>query len=149
MTSKERRKLAYISKQSSRGKLMSDCDDLLSKIVRKERGGICEVHNRKCPRLGVSHILPKGRHERLRFYRQNLIVCGWWCSHQPSHHSSINPKSGGFDHRAVEYEQAIASKLGVDYKNQLLIAEKTQPRLKTFYLKTLRLAFMQELRRLS
>lgn len=145
MTPKERRKLAklkYINKQSSRGKLMSDCDKLLSKIIRLERGELCEVHNKKCFNVGVSHILPKSRYPRLRYYRLNLFCCGWFCSHHYTHFNSHDP-------RAIQYEEAVIKKLGKNYRENLLIAEKMQPRLKMFYLQTLKMAFRQELKELE
>lgn len=125
--------------KSPRGKLMSDCDKLLSRIIRYERGGICEVHNRVCKGIGASHILSKASHPKLRYVRKNILLACWFGAHYYHHHDPD-------DIRAIRYKEAVIRKLGKDYKRDLLILEKIQPKLTTFRLSLLKVAFMEELK---
>ena len=98
-----------ISRLSYRGKLIKELDDMFSEILKLERGPNCEIHNKICDRVGNMHLLSKQAHPRLRYRRENIIRCGWFCGHYYSHHA--------FDDKRAEYvrERIIAIK-GKDWK---------------------------------
>ncbi len=112
---------------SDKGAIVKQIDDLLLIQLKKERGDICEIHNRKCANIGKMHILPKGKYPRIRFNTFNLILAGWFCSHFWTHHDSEDP-------RAIYTKQRITELRGPDYKDRLLFANKIAPKLTMTYL---------------
>lgn len=115
--------------------MIRECDDLFSKIRRIEVGQ-CEVHNKRCANLGVSHILPKGLYDRIRYSNENTIVCGWFCSHYWSHMDTQAPRS-------LQYHYAVKRKLGENWRDKLLILNATSRPLQTFYLEELKFGLTQ------
>lgn len=135
-------RLSQSQKKGSLGTLKRTLDDLCSKIVRIERGGICEVHGKRCYRVGAAHILPKSMHLKLRYLRVNIILAGWYCSHKMTHIDSEDPQ-------ALAFKRAVVRKLGPNYRERLLIMERTQPEHNRIYLNILLRAFKLELSRLQ
>jgi len=119
--------------------LIKSIDKLLFSIIKKERGGQCEIHNSLlCDSIAPMHILAKGEHPRLRFSRQNIILAGWFCSHYWTHHNADHPK-------AVYAFQRIRELRGKNYKDELARTEATMPKFNMIYLKTLEMALKKQL----
>lgn len=135
-------KRSRLKRSSVRGNLIRRIDAMLSKIVRMKRGNICQVHNRKCHNLGAAHILDKGRYPRSRFVEENIIVAGWFCSHYWKHHN--NEHEG-----AKDFDRAVIRLHGENWKDKLLILDRTQPKHTMTYLKALESAFTLELKMLE
>ena len=74
-------------KKRPRTKLIESIEKILFQILIHERGRKCEICGARNQRLGLFHILPKGRYPRLRFYKDNLLIAGWFCCHFHFHHS--------------------------------------------------------------
>ena len=125
------------NKLSARGKIYKELDARMFKILKKERGAVCEIHNKACPKLGQMHILSKGAHPRLRYCKENIILAGWFCSHFYTHH---NPD----DKRSVYTKQRIIEIMGEDYIEQLLKLEVIQPKQTMTFLNILLIVFRQE-----
>lgn len=132
-------KYKRINSVSERGKIIKDIDDVLLKILKADRGNICEIHNRGCAGIGKMHILSKGKYPRLRFNRYNIILAGWFCSHYWTHHNSEDP-------RAQYTKQRIIELRGIDYREQLLTIDRTSPKLSLWYLKTYVAALKREIK---
>ena len=128
-----------LKSRSPKGKLIKDIEDLLRAELKEERGDICEIHNRKCANIGMMHILNKRRYPRVRFYKFNLVLAGWFCSHYYTHQDPDDP-------RAIYTMKRIAELRGPDYKEKLLIMDKTAPKLTAFYLTTYLAALQKELK---
>ena len=122
-------KRTKLKRVSQRQKIIKQIDNLLLVKLKQERGDICEIHNKKCSRIGKMHILSKGKYPRIRFNSFNIILAGWFCSHFWTHHDSE-------DARAIFTKKRIIELRGKDYKEQLLILDKTSPKLTMCYLKT-------------
>lgn len=121
---------------SERGRLMRQADVLFSKLIRAERGR-CEVHDRQCNKIGLSHILSKSTHPRLRYCRVNVIACCWG-NHFFVHHDHRHPQ-------AKLHEAYIVKTLGPNYEDGLRVIEATQPRLTAFQVQMYILAFKKQL----
>ena len=128
--------------KSKRSHLIHDCDRLFSRFVRLSRGEKCEVHGRPCPRLGVSHIFNKRRFPRLRYAEENIIVCGWFCSHFYTHHDPGDP-------RALEYDVAVKQKLGENWKDKLHMLNVVSPPLTTFRLEGIKFGLQSHIKMLE
>jgi len=116
-----------LKSRSPRGKIIKAIEDLLRVELKQERGDICEIHNRKCAKIGMMHILNKRRYPRIRFNKFNIILAGWFCSHYYTHQDPDDP-------RAIYTMKRIKELRGSDYKEKLLILDKTAPRLTMVYL---------------
>lgn len=141
-----KRRLKYLNKQSVQGKCIAACDRLFLQILIAERGDRCELHNGNCRgAVGRFHILDIGMHPRLRYSRENVLLACWFggsgrAGHYHWHHDPF---------RKEEIEREIKRLRGENYKDKLLILERAMPRLTLFYLKTLKMAFTQELKKLE
>lgn len=122
-------KRSPLKRVSDKQKVIEQIDDLLRTKLKRERGGICEIHNRKCANIGMMHILSKRQYPKLRFNSFNIILAGWFCSHFWTHQDPDNP-------RAIETKRRIKVLRGEDYKERLLFANKIAPKLTMFYLKS-------------
>lgn len=127
---------------SARGKLIKKIDSLFFQILIKDRGRICEVHNKPCPQIGTMHILSKGAHPKLRYCKENVLLAGWFCSHFWTHH---NPD----DKRAIYAKERIIALRGPAYKDRLLAMEVMEPKHSTTYLSMLYEAFKAEAKEVS
>jgi len=134
-----RKKRKYIKKKP-RTKLIDKIDDIMLEILKYERGERCEMCGGSY-NLGLFHILPKGRYPRIRYYKQNLLIAGWWCCHYPWH----------FDYYIARdrIEPKIRQLRGDNYEEELTKLDIIAPPLTEMYLKMLKRAFEKELRALE
>lgn len=137
---KTRRIIYRIPRKSDRKKLDEKIKDLLRQILIIERGDRDELTGRPGNGLGLFHILLEGTHPRLKFYKRNLLLVNWFPYHYLWHHDYKRAKG--------EVEPKIIALRGKDYEQDLLIAERVQPRLTMFYLRNLHQAVRQELKEL-
>ena len=122
---------------------MTKLDKMLSEILKLERGPACEIHNRTtCDRVGAMHLLSKMAHPRLRYCKDNILLCGWFCGHFYSHHA--------FDDKRAEYvRERIAAIRGPDWKDKLYEIERFAGKHDDLYLMALEQRFKAELNALS
>jgi len=132
--SKKKRK--YI-KKSPRQKAIDECEHLTFEILKYKRGAKCELCGLK-NQLGLFHILPKGRFQRLRFHKQNLLIAGWYCCHYDFHHCYYIAR----DYTVPRIKELC----GEDYEQRLRALDLTMPKLTLTYLTTLRMALEIELK---
>jgi hypothetical protein len=122
---------------SIRGEIIKECLELIRLRLLRERGDICEIHNRKCANIGMMHILNKRRYPRLRFNSFNILLAGWFCSHFWTHQDPD-------DSRAIFTMKRIKELRGADYKEKLLVMDKTAPKHTMVFLQTYLLALKKE-----
>lgn len=103
---------------------------MLYKILIYERGERCEICGARNQRLGLFHILPKGRYPRIRFYKENILIAGWFCCHFPWHHSYYEARD-----RIVP---RIKELRGENYEEDLIQKDQNAPKLDELYLKTIK-----------
>ena len=128
-------------RKSARQTLIEKAESLTFQILQYQRGSLCEICGRKSDQLGLFHILPKGRYQRLRFSRKNLLLAGWYCCHYPWHHSF-------FVARDVIYPR-LEELLGVGFEDDLKMLDLTSPKITMTYLQTLVMALEVELKELE
>ena len=131
-------KYSKLNKSSDRGRLIKRLDKMFSQIISLERGSNCEIHGKICDRVGNMHILSKQAHPRLRFVKENIVRCGWFCGHYWSHHNSDDPRAQFVQKRIIEI-------YGADYKNKLYEIERFLGQHNSLYLQALEIKFRQEL----
>jgi hypothetical protein len=85
-----------------------------------ERGAQCEICG-GLHKLGLFHILPKGKYPRLRFYKENLLIAGWFCCHFVWHHSYYEARD--------RIEPRLKEILGDNYEEKLKILDGTAQKL--------------------
>lgn len=112
---------------STRGEIIKECLDLIRSRLFRERGNKCEICGRKANNIGLFHILRKGQYPRLRFNKFNILLACWHPCHSVWHHDYFN---------APKIEQRIKELRGADYKEKLLVMDKTASRLTMVYLQT-------------
>ena len=136
---------------SPKGATIKRCEDLLRAILKIEREARCEL----CGRLegvliyplSLFHILDKKKYPRLRLHRRNLLLACWhpkyWMPqcHNVWHHNYEEAK------RRIEHRIKVI--LGNDYRDKLLLANKTAPKITIFWLKTLEVVLKRELEEIS
>jgi len=133
-----------MTKKKSQRKLLEDrIKALIRKKLKKERGSRCEFCGRYQTNISLFHILGEGAHPRLKFYIPNLMLACWY----PAYWAKLCHNEWHRNPEAKErMKKQIAKKYGKDYREKLLIAEKTMPRLTMSYLKTLEMALKLELK---
>ena len=129
-----------MKRQSPRGKLIKQCDDLLFHILLLERGSVCEICG-KPGNMTPFHILPKGSYPRIRFYKANLLLACWFSCHNLWHHDYFIAKE--------RIEPRIKQLRDEDYKDKLIASNAMAPRLSTTYLGILREALKIKLKQLE
>lgn len=129
------KKRKYI-KKTPRKKAIDDCEAMVFEILKYKRGAKCELCGGK-NQLGLFHILPKGRFQRLRFHKQNLLIAGWYCCHFDWHQTFIIARD--------KIEPRIKELRGNDYEVILRGLDLLQPKLTITYLTTLKAALEIEL----
>lgn len=127
-------------KENPRTKLIEEIDDLLLEIIKYERGERCEICGGSY-NLGLFHILPKGRYPRIRFYKQNLLIAGWYCCHFLWHHDYYIAR----DRIAPKIRQLR----GDNYEEELTKLDVTASPLTEMHLKMLKRALGKELKALE
>ena len=136
-------KFRKIKSVSVRGKLMKECDELFSKYIRGKRGNICEIHwSSNCDQIGIMHILSKQDEPRLRYYEDNVVCAGWFCSHYYTHQNSDDPRAEFARQRILEIKGA---KTWDDLTARLRAAKKDMDKHDTLYLEALKVWLKQEL----
>ena len=134
------RQYKQLKTQSERGEYIKLCLDLLTKIVKKEKGAKCQLcgkaENQVPFGLCLHHILSRQAHPRLILYRPNLLLVCWSpFYYQNFCHNIIHHKTED-DARKQAIMQKMKKILGEDYRNKLLIAERGQPKQNLFQLKS-------------
>ncbi len=135
---------------SPKGAAIKRCEDILRKILKIERGHKCQICGRwqeilTYP-LSLFHILDKKKYPRLRLHRRNLLLACWhpkyWMPqcHNLWHHN--------YEEAKRKIEPRIKVILGDDYRNKLLLANETAPKITIFWLKTLEVILKKELEEL-
>ena len=135
---------------SPKGATIKRCEDLLRKILKINRGHKCQICGRwqeilTYP-LSLFHILDKNKYPRLRLHRRNLLLVCW----HPVYYMKLCHNI--WHHDKVEAERKIEPKikaiLGNDYRDKLLLANETAPKITIFWLKTLEVILKKELEEL-
>jgi len=121
--------------------LIEDIEKILYQILCYERGERCEICGATHTKLGLFHIMPKGHYQRIRFYKQNLLIAGWFCCHLPWHHSF-------FIARDKIYPR-IQELRGENFEEELRALDLTARSLDTVDRKMLKRALEKELRALE
>ena len=122
-------------KKNPRTKLIEKLDKVLFEILLYERGERCEICGGS-QQLGLFHILPKGRFQRIRFNKQNVLIAGWYCCHYLWHHDFYIARD--------RIAPKIRELRGENYEIELRQIDLTAPPLTELYLKTLLKALEKE-----
>jgi len=104
-------------------KLIIKMDAIWFKVLKKERGEFDEIDEHPANGLGTFHILCKGNHPRLRYFWENSLLVNWLPHHYNWHHYAHN------DEQYKVVEKGIIKKRGKNYCNDLLILERSAPKL--------------------
>lgn len=117
-----------LSKNSERGRIITECSNLLREFLKIERGERCELccKNRT---VGLFHILPVGTYPRLRFHEKNILLSCWMPCHYTWHHNHF---------KARKIYERIQELRGKDFERDLKIIERIQPKMSLFHLKEIR-----------
>ena len=118
--------------KSIKGELLIECDALFKRLVFKSRVNKCE----RCGsvfRLQISHILPKGKYPRLRYYLGNVIIFCFPCHPEWWHKNPME---------AAEY---IEKTRGKNYREKLLLMDMRLPKLTIHQLNLYRFVFQKEI----
>lgn len=127
-------KRGEVKKKSAKGILLAECDKLFRQIILKERINKCEWCG-KVKGLSVSHILPKGRHPRLRYFKANVLLLCTGCHIFKWHKSPL------------EAAKFMVKTRGEDYEDKLKVYDITLPKLTIHQLRIYIFAFKKELRK--
>jgi len=133
-------KRQYI-KRSPRQKLIDEAESITFQILQYQRGSLCEICGGKTDQLGLFHILPKGRYQRLRFHKMNLLLACWFNCHYPWHHDYWIARD--------VIEPKIKELRGDNYENKLRALDLSAPKLTMTYLQVLIKALNIELEELE
>jgi hypothetical protein len=102
----------------------------MKQVLRLERGCRCQICNKPDQKVGVFHIIGKGSHPRLRYNKENLLLCCWFPCHSDWHKNF---------YKAQLIEKKIIQLLGRDYKERLerlnAVSSKIDIKLTYFILK--------------
>ncbi len=112
-------------KRSERAKLINKIEKLLLIKLKKERGDRCEICGKR-ELVGLFHILPKGKYQRIRFNEENLLLAGWWCCHYPYHHDFYKTRD--------KIIPRIKELRGEDYEDRLKFLNAIEVKLTKFRL---------------
>ena len=134
---------------STRQKQIKKVEALFRKLLKQERGAVCEIcgrHEQNLPyALSLFHILRKGVYPKLRFHRQNvLLVC--WTPHYNKHYCHDAWHLCNKDEPEYRRVREKLQKLrGEAFEDDLKIIDKISQKLSMMSLKHLERAFKQEL----
>lgn len=132
-----------IKRRSDKKVLRDKIGAIHFKILKLERGDICEISGRFGNGLGRFHILPVGQYPQLEYNSWNILIVNWHPYHEAWHHcNSENPIW-------QECKRGIIRRRGENYETELKAMAKMQPKHSIVYLQTLLMAFKQELERLE
>ena len=134
-----KKKRKYIRKRP-RTKLIESMERILYDILVYERGERCEICGGTY-NLGLFHILPKGEYPRIRFYKQNLLIAGWYCCHFHWHHNFYTGRD-----RIIP---RIKELRGENFEEELRALDITATPLTDTYLRALKRALEKELKQLE
>ena len=124
-----------LTRRSDRYKLILRCEKLLKQIILKERGSKCEWCEQN-KAVQMAHVFPKGLYSKLRFYRRNILLLCYYCHLIRWHRHPL------------EASDFIRRYKGTSYRNELLLANETAPKITIFWLKTLEVVLKRELEEL-
>ena len=117
--------------KNRRQKLIKECDQLISWIVKLKRSFRCE-YCKKAPEprgLHAHHIFKKGHYLSVRWDEDNLLVLCYHCHRFIAHSSDI--------HTLITFKEWVEEHLGSRYKDLQKRAIKVTP-VKTFMLEALK-----------
>jgi len=134
------KKRKYIKKRP-KTKLIEKAEAILFQILLYKRGERCEICGGPPIKLGLFHILPKGRYPRIRFHKDNLLLACWFKCHFPWHHS--------YYHARDIILPKIKELRGDDFEDRLRKVDATSPPVSVEYLSMLILALEKELESLD
>ena len=129
------------------------CDDLYRAYLKKKRGLKCEICGKDQERLShalsVFHILPKGSHPRLRYCEENMLLACWTAYESSACHNIWHGAGHGRSHdqRRETITNRIVELRGSNYRDNLLIIEKTMSRHNGLYLSALEKYLKKELKK--
>lgn len=132
-------KRSRLKKVSPRQELINACKSLLLKILKIKRGDKCQLCGRGGNKLHLFHILPTGRYPRLVLHEANVLVSAWYCCHKPWHDLPAS------DPRWRELEEKVKKLRGENYRDILLVVDKTMPKINMIYLNLKKHQLVQEL----
>lgn len=127
-------------KKSPRTKLIEEADRLLFEILCLKRGKRCEICGGR-QKLGLFHIMPKGRYPRIRFHKRNLLIAGWFCCHYIWHHDYMLTRD-----RIVPRVKELR---GNTYEDKLRVTDLGAKSITMVYLSALVRALKRELKSLE
>jgi len=78
-----------LRKKSDKKKIRDRLGSLHLKLLRSQRGEVCQICGRVSSNLGRFHILPVGKYPKLEFVSENVLLACWHPCHFSWHHSSI------------------------------------------------------------
>jgi hypothetical protein len=117
---KNKKKKKGIRKKSERQKLIEACE----KILREELLQECDYKCQFCGsvnNLGLFHVLPKSRYQRIRLAKDNLLIACWMPCHFNFHHDPFYAKDIIFP--------KIKRILGRNFEERLKILNETSEKL--------------------
>ena len=131
--------MKYKSPQKLKSDLIKKLDALMFKILILERGARCQICGGRAG-LGTFHILEKGKYQRIRYDKKNLLIAGWFCCHNAWHHT--------FEAKE-RIDKRIKEIVGENYRNELKAQNYTSIKLTLVYLNMLHAVFKAELKQLE
>ncbi len=119
-----------------------DIQNLMREIMKIERGDRCQIcgADGRIKPVGVFHILPVGGYQRLQFRFENVLLSCWFPCHYNWHHD--------FE-KAVRVKERIVAIKGENYKYDLMLMERTIPRMTSFYMDQIFFAYQKMLEDLT
>ena len=126
-------KRSRLKTKTIRSLLLKECDELFRQIILGERLNKCEWCG-KVYRLQVAHILSKGLHPRLRYFKGNIVLLCFPCHPEKFHR---NP---------LEAAKFIEESRGKDCIDKLKVYDVVLPKLTNVQIGLYILAFKQELK---
>lgn len=125
---------------AQRAKITKECEDYLRKILRHERGEKCEICGKKSGKVGLFHILPKGRYPNIRFNKFNLLLACWFPCHFFFHHDPF---------KARKILDRIKELRGPDFEDKLKIISRMEGKMSICKLTMYRESLKKEIERIG
>ena len=127
--------------KNERKDLKDKINKMLLRLLILEHGPRCQICGSNRSRLGLFHILPKGRFKRIEYNRDNLLVAGWFCCHFIFHHDPYIAND-----RIIP---RIKELKGDDYRERLATLDVTSQKITLLYLHALEKALRKELKQVD
>ena len=131
--------------KNPRRKLKDKLGELHLRVLKLERNNsdTCEICGRRGVVLGRFHILRTASHLRLEYIDENILLTDWFPCHNAWHSSGAN------DPRNIQTFNRIIELCGKNYKDKLLLIEKTIDKHSMLYLEALYFYFKERLKKLE